>query len=160
MALAHEKLDSRPSAGAIVDVDAGDVELWQRALEDDREVVAHQVRQSPIVGPRPGHDQAISASRTDDLGVRAIARRQSLNQDAVTGGASSGRDTAQCFAEQCVAGDLLGRLPQDEADRQARSSSQLPRRTVGVVVEVLRGVEDALARGRADVDVLALGQHH
>ena len=74
--------------------------------------------------------------------VRAV-RRERLDHDPEAAGPRRGRETAQGLGEDGVAGDLLGRLAQDQGEDVAAAAGQLAGRRMRVVAEPLGGVEDA-----------------
>ena len=77
--------------------------------------------------------------------VRALDRVERLDHDPEAGRPGGGREAAQRLGEGGVAGDLLGRLAQDEAQDVAHAAGEAAGRGVGVVAELGGGAQDALA---------------
>ena len=141
MAEGDQVFDRVARAGDVVDVDAGDGDTRQRPLEDDREAVANELEQagSSMRGPETTRPSACCArsrrGRTSPPDRRASVARPS------PGSRPSGpptRGPRSVSARIGVAGDLLGRLAQDEGDDVARAAGQLAGRRVGVVAELAR----------------------
>ena len=120
-------------ASDVVDVDAGDGDARQRSLEDDREAVADQLEQSRVVDPRTRHDQAVGMLGPQQRGVRAFrtVEHQRLDHHPEAAAPGRRREAAQRLDQDRVAGDLLGRLAQDQGDDVTPSTGQLARGSVG-----------------------------
>ena len=142
---------ARRGAADVVDVDARCLDPGQPALEDDRESVVSQLEQAVVVEARAGHDDPVGVLGPQQRIVGAMDRVERLDHHPEAGRPGSRRQAAEGLGQGGVAGDLLGRLAEDEAEDVAHAAGQTPGRCVGVVAQLGRGHEDALARRHADV---------
>ena len=69
MAERQQVLDGPTRARHVVDVDADDRDVRERALQDDREAVAHQGEERRIVRPRARHDETVGMLRPKERAV-------------------------------------------------------------------------------------------
>ena len=122
-----------------------------RALEDDREAVAGEAGEPRVVDARPGDDEAVDVLGPEQRLVRAAVGVERLDHDPEAGRSGGRGEAPERLGEGGVAGDLLGRLAQDEAQRVALAAGEDPGRGVGVVAELGRGQQDPLPGRRADV---------
>ena len=67
----------------------------------------------------------------DELAVGRLARGQGLDQDPELGRAGGGGEAAKGLDEEGIAGDVLGRLAEDEGDRLAAAAGEAPGRSDG-----------------------------
>src|SRR5439155_12397915 len=136
--------------GPVVDVDAGDVEVGQRALQDDGEAVTDDVAEVRIVDAWAGDDEAVGAARSQQVGIATAVRLERLDDHPEATQPGSRGHPAQRLRQQGVAGDLLRRLAEDEADRLARPTGQLARRRMGMVTKLAGRIDDPCARRGTD----------
>ncbi len=129
--------------------------VGKRALEDDREPVPDELHERRVVGARAGDDQPVGMLGAEEGRVRGgrIVEGERLDHDPEPAGAGRCGETAQRLGEDRVAGDLLGRLAEDEGDDMAATAGELPSGRMGVVAEFLGGVEHAPARLLGDLHV-------
>jgi hypothetical protein len=146
----EEVLDGTFRAGPVVDVDAGRREARQRSLQHDRKALAHDLPEVAVVDARAGHDDAVGATRSEQVSVRPVARLERLDDHSEPARSSRARETPQRLGQQCVAGNLLRRLAQDKPHCLAPAAGQLSRRGVRMVAQLAGCIEHPLARGRAD----------
>ena len=101
----------------------------------------------------PEIDESVGLGRPGKAGVAAVSGRERLDKDAVA--CRSGRcgEAPKRLGEQGVAGDLIGGLPEDEPERQARTRRELARRGMRVISEARRGFDDPASGRRSDLDV-------
>ena len=135
MAQADEVLDRLAGAGPIVDVHARRIQVGARALEDDREALADELREILVVGPRTGDDEPIGAPRKEQVGVRAVARGERLDEDPVATRAGRRREAVKGLRQQGVGSYLGSGLAEHQPEGQALPTGKLSGRAVGVVVE-------------------------
>ena len=107
--------------------------------------------QAVVVDARPGDDDPVRVLGPEQRVVRALDRVERLDHHPEAGRPGRRRQAAQGLGQGGVTGDLLGRLAEDEAEDVAHAAGQAAGRRVGVIAQLGRGHEDALARRRADV---------
>ncbi len=155
MADGHEMVDGPLGAGHVVDVDAGHVEAGQRALEHDREAVAHERLQLRVVGARTADDQPIGVLRPEQAGVARIGAigSERLDHHPEATPARRGCQAAQRLGQDGVGGDLLRGLAQDEGQDVGSTPGQLSGGGVRVVTQAFRGSQHAGPRLGRDLHV-------
>ena len=67
-----QMVDRAARAGDVVDVDAGDVDVGQGALEHDREAVADERQELRVVGPRTADHEAVGVLGSQQAGVARV----------------------------------------------------------------------------------------
>ncbi len=147
--------------GDVVDVDARHRDPRQGSLEHDRELVAEQLHERRVVDARTRDDEPVGVLGTKQRRVHRFlpVRFQRFDQDPEATAAGGRCQAAQGLGEDRVAGDLLGRLAEDEGQDVAAPTCQLAGRRVRVVAQPLSREEDPLARLLGDLHVGAVVQH-
>ena len=136
-------------------------DVRQGALQDDREAVADELDERGVVDARAGHDEAVGVLGAEQGGVggHRVVEGERLDHDPEPAGAGGGGQAAQGLGQDGVAGDLLGRLAQDEGDDVAPAAGQPTGGGVGVVAQLPRGVADPPTGLLGDLHVRTVVHH-
>ena len=93
------------------------------------------------------------------VGDHRVVEGERLDHDPEPAGPGRGGQAAQGLGEDGVAGDLLGRLAEDEGDDVAAATGQAASRGVGVVAQLPRGIEDPAPGLLGDLHIRTVVHH-
>ena len=156
MTESEQVLDGAARPGDVVDVDAldGDVRAASPGgRPGSRRGPARGATDRPTRGPDTIRPSACWARRSALYEVVAAVGLEQLDHHPEAAGAGRRGQAAERLGQDRVAGDLLGRLVEDEGDDVAPTAGQLAGRRVGRVAELLGGIHHPLAGLGGDLDV-------